>query len=83
MSEQRISPGVAALKVKQIQQFTDSRVCSSEFFSYPVELSWDTLRKLGPIKVLKIALTYAKSALLPIRPGNTLEDFLISYARPR
>lgn len=49
-----------------------------KFFAYPVELSLDTLRKLGAIKVVKIALTYAYAVLFPRRPEKTLEDFFIN-----
>ncbi|MDP2648749.1 MAG: NAD(P)/FAD-dependent oxidoreductase [bacterium] len=48
------------------------------FYAYPVELSFDTLRKLGPVKVFKIGVTYVWAALLPRRPEKTLEDFFIN-----
>lgn len=48
------------------------------FFAYPVELSLDTLWKLGPWKVLKIGFTYVRAALFPRRPEKTLEDFFIN-----
>lgn len=48
------------------------------FFAYPVELSLDTLRKLGPWKVFKIAVTYIHAILFPIRPEKTLEDFFLN-----
>lgn len=53
-------------------------IYNGKFFAYPVELSLDTLLKLGPIKVLKIGSTYAYSALFPIRPERTLEDFFLN-----
>src|SRR5215475_477287 len=46
-----------------------------KLFAYPVELSFDTLRKLGIFKVLKIVLTYGYAVVFPIRPEKTLEDF--------
>lgn len=49
-----------------------------EFFAYPVELSFDTLRKLGFVKVAKIGLTYLRTALFPRKPEKTLEDFFIN-----
>lgn len=49
-----------------------------KFFAYPVELSFDTLRKLGPIKTLKIGYSYLKAALFPRRPETSLEDFFIN-----
>ncbi len=50
----------------------------NNFYAYPVELSWDTLRKLGPIKVFKIGVTYTWSTLFPRKPEKTLEDFFIN-----
>lgn len=53
-------------------------IYGGKYFAYPVELSLDTLLKLGPVKVMKIAFTYAYSALLPTRPEKTLEDFFLN-----
>lgn len=53
-------------------------VYGGKFFAYPVELSLDTLLKLGPIKVIKIGITYIYSVLFPIRPEKTLEDFFLN-----
>lgn len=48
------------------------------FFAYPVELSWDTVHKLGIIKMIRIACTYAWVRFFPVRPEKTLEDFFIN-----
>jgi len=53
-------------------------IYGGKFFAYPVELSLDTLLKLGPIKVLKIGFTYLYAVLFPIRPETTLEDFFLN-----
>lgn len=53
-------------------------IYGGKFFAYPVELSLDTLRKLGPIKVFKIGFTYLYAVLFPIRPEKTLEDFFLN-----
>lgn len=53
-------------------------VYGGKFFNYPVELSLDTLLKLGPVKVVKIGFTYVYAALFPIAPEVTLEDFFIN-----
>lgn len=53
-------------------------VYGGEFFAYPIELSFDTVRKLGLIKMIKIGITYLKAALFPIKPEVTLEDFFIN-----
>ena len=48
------------------------------FFEYPIRLSRDTLAKLGLVRTIRIGLSYLKSAILPRRQENTLEDFLIN-----
>jgi protoporphyrinogen oxidase len=48
------------------------------FFDYPISLSRDTLRKLGAARTARIALSYLRSALFPLRPERTLEQFLIN-----
>jgi len=49
-----------------------------KFFSYPVSLTVETLTNLGPVRILKIGLSYLKSCLAPIRKENSLEDFFIN-----
>ena len=51
---------------------------SGTFFAYPVELSWDTVRKLGLFKMLRISFTYAWVRFFPMKPEKTLEDFFIN-----
>ena len=48
------------------------------FFDYPISLSADTLRKLGLWRTFKIGLSYLRSALLPARHEQTLEQFFIN-----
>ena len=48
------------------------------FFAYPVELSWDTVRKLGALKMFRIGFTYVWARIFPIRPEKTLEDFFLN-----
>lgn len=36
-----------------------------QFFDYPISLSVDTLIKLGPVRTLRIGLSYARSMLFP------------------
>lgn len=48
-----------------------------KFFSYPVTLSWHTLRQLGFGRVLGIGLSYAKSLFIK-RKERSLEDFIIN-----
>ncbi|HTD92254.1 MAG TPA: NAD(P)/FAD-dependent oxidoreductase [Chitinophagaceae bacterium] len=49
-----------------------------KFFSYPVTLSMDTVRKLGLTKIGLIFLSYMRSKLFPRRKEKTLEDFFIN-----
>lgn len=53
-------------------------VYGGEFYPYPIELSFSTLRKLGLIKIVRATYTYAKAVLFPRRPEKTLEDFFIN-----
>lgn len=48
-----------------------------KFFHYPVSLSLDTLVNLGPVRVVKMGLSYAWS-LLYKRREKSLEDFFIN-----
>jgi protoporphyrinogen oxidase len=48
------------------------------FFTYPITLSVDTIRKLGILKTAWIGLSYLRSVLFPIRPEENLEQFFIN-----
>ncbi|MCS3801043.1 NAD(P)-binding protein [Niastella sp. OAS944] len=49
-----------------------------KFFTYPIQLSIDTLRKLGALRTLGILTSYIKAQLFPRKPEKSLEDFLIN-----
>lgn len=49
-----------------------------KFFNYPVDLSWRTIRNLGPWKMLKIAFSYMRRKFAPIKPEKNLEHFFIN-----
>jgi protoporphyrinogen oxidase len=49
-----------------------------KLFAYPIALNADTLRKLGVLRTVRIALSYAKAVLRPIRGEQNLEEFLIN-----
>lgn len=49
-----------------------------KFFYYPLQLSFDTLWKLGIIRTLSILISYIQSRLLPRKPEKSLEDFFIN-----
>lgn len=48
------------------------------FFDYPIRLSAATLAGLGPLRVLRIGVSYVWARLFPRRPERSLEDFLIN-----
>lgn len=48
-----------------------------KFFRYPVSLSMDTLRNLGPVRVVRMGFSYAWS-LVHKRKEKSLEDFFIN-----
>jgi len=48
------------------------------FFDYPISLSWQTLRNLGLWRLLRIAASYVRVRLFPIREERSLEDFYIN-----
>jgi len=49
-----------------------------KFFHYPIGLTLDTLTNLGPVRIVKIALSYLKITLAPIRKEKSLQDFFIN-----
>ncbi len=49
-----------------------------KFFNYPIQLTVDTLRKLGIIRTFKIGVSYLRSIALPIRKVENLEQFFIN-----
>jgi protoporphyrinogen oxidase len=48
------------------------------FFSYPVTLSFDTIRKLGFLRTAAIGISYCRSMAFPVRPEKNLEDFFVN-----
>lgn len=49
-----------------------------KFFTYPIGLSLDTLRKLGLKRTISIVFSYFKARLFPRKPERSLEDFIIN-----
>jgi protoporphyrinogen oxidase len=49
-----------------------------KFFDYPISLNLQTMRNLGPIRLLRIGISYVKACLFPIKPEKNLEDFFIN-----
>ena len=48
------------------------------FFDYPVSLTLKTIRLLGVARIFRIALSYCRVKLFPIRNEASLEDFFIN-----
>lgn len=49
-----------------------------KFFAYPIQLSLDTLKKLGLFRTLAILFSYLWARLFPCKPEKSLEDFFIN-----
>jgi protoporphyrinogen oxidase len=64
--------------VMHVRPRTTRIVHGNNFFAYPIEVSLDTLLKLGMRKVARVGATYLWSTFLPRRPERTLEDFFIN-----
>ncbi|CAL1520139.1 NAD(P)/FAD-dependent oxidoreductase [Chitinophaga sp. MM2321] len=50
-----------------------------QFFTYPIQLSFDTLRKLGIPTTVSIMVSYLKAQLFPRKEEKTLEDFMVNH----
>ena len=48
------------------------------FFDYPVKLNANTIRNLGLPRMARIGLSYLAARAAPVKPEQTLEDFLIN-----
>ena len=49
-----------------------------KFFDYPIKLSGTTIGNLGPVRMVKIGVSYVMSRVRPIKVEKSLEDFLIN-----
>jgi protoporphyrinogen oxidase len=49
-----------------------------KFFTYPISLSWDTLKKLGLSRTVRMAFSYLRRALFPAKNPANLEQFFIN-----
>ena len=49
-----------------------------QFFTYPITLSGDTIRKLGLLKTMRIGFSYLRAVMFPIRNETNLEQFFIN-----
>jgi protoporphyrinogen oxidase len=49
-----------------------------QFFDYPIRLTGDTVSKLGPVKMMRIGISYMRSVMFPIKDEKNLEQFFIN-----
>lgn len=49
-----------------------------KYFDYPIKLDATTLTNLGPLRLLRIGVSYVWSALFPRNTERSLEDFLVN-----
>ncbi len=49
-----------------------------KFFDYPVSLSAQTMKNLGPLRLARIGLSYMVSSIFQRKPERNLEDFFIN-----
>ncbi len=48
-----------------------------KFFDYPISLNWDTVKKMGSVRLMRIIASYARVKISPVRE-KSLEDFYIN-----
>lgn len=48
------------------------------FFDYPVALTPELLKNLGPVRTAKIGATYLLARARPIKPERSLQDFMVN-----
>lgn len=65
-------------KVMLVRQRLSRIYFLRKFFTYPIQLSLDTLTKLGLWRTIAIMFSYLKAQLLPLKPEKNLEDFMIN-----
>lgn len=68
------NPGLVMLIRKRLSRIYFLR----KFFTYPIQLSVDTLRNLGLARTIQILFSYLIAQLIPRKPEKSLEDFLIN-----
>ncbi len=56
-----------------------SRIYSfRKFFDYPIQLTPETLMKMGLVRTVRVGLSYLRAMAFPIKPEQNLEDFYIN-----
>jgi protoporphyrinogen oxidase len=72
-----IAPGDAD-KIMLVRERLSRIYFLRKFFTYPIQLSIDTLRKLGIGTTFSILFSYLQAQISPRKPENSLEDFMIN-----
>jgi protoporphyrinogen oxidase len=49
-----------------------------KFFDYPIKLTGNTIKNLGPVRMVRIGFSYVAARVSPIKEEKSLEDFLIN-----
>ena len=49
-----------------------------KFFDYPIKLTASTLANLGPLRTVRVGVSYMMAQTAKIKPEKSLEDFLIN-----
>jgi protoporphyrinogen oxidase len=65
-------------KVMLVRQRLSRIYFLRQFFTYPIQLSIDTLQKLGIGTTISIMFSYLKAQASPRKPEKSLEDFMIN-----
>ncbi|SEM38565.1 Protoporphyrinogen oxidase [Chitinophaga rupis] len=65
-------------KVMLVRQRLSRIYFLRKFFTYPIQLSLDTLTKLGVTRTIAIMFSYLAAQLFPRKPEKNLEDFMIN-----
>lgn len=74
---QNVAP-VNSDKVMLVRQRLSRIYFLRKFFTYPIQLSIDTLQKLGIGTTISIMFSYMKAQASPRKPEKSLEDFMIN-----
>jgi protoporphyrinogen oxidase len=72
-------PDAAATDLVMLVRPRKSRILYlRKFFDYPLSLNLGTLKQMGVGRTVRAGISYLASAIWPVRPEVTLEDFLIN-----
>jgi protoporphyrinogen oxidase len=73
--------GTAAIESGRVMLLRDrlSRIYFlRKYFDYPIKLNANTLTNLGPVRLIRIGVSYLWASLFPRKTESSLEDFLVN-----